>query len=90
MTLVSSSTAGWRVSKDKLIISGPELTKVKDLALTVFRDTHYLPEEPKEAQVFLAIQGLYLYLKSQGIEPQFTLKPIREDNGDTSPLDDLG
>jgi hypothetical protein len=74
----------------KPIVIGPAaLTHIKIKALAVFQETHHLPEDSKEAQVYLVLEAFHTFLKSQGIEPQFRVKPLKEDNGDTTPLDDL-
>jgi hypothetical protein len=74
----------------KPIVIGPaELGKIKIMALEVFRQTAVLPEDGKEAQIYMVLEGFHSFLKSQGIEPGFRVKPVREDHGDTTPLDDL-
>lgn len=71
-----------------IIIDQTALAKIKDQALRVFHDTHHLPDDSKDAQVFMILQGFAVYLASQGIEPQFKVKPVKEDY-DSTPLDDL-
>jgi hypothetical protein len=74
----------------KIVIDSYALGKIKELALNVFKETHHLPEDAKEAQVFLVLNGFASYLHSIGIVPNFTVKPVREENNDSTPLDDLG
>lgn len=79
---------GYPVSK--VIIDGPAIAKIKDAALRAFHEVHATPEDSRDTQIFLICLGLHSYLSSIGIEPNFTVKKIREDQGDTTPLDDLG
>jgi len=74
----------------KTIVIGPaELGRIKTLALQVFHDHPVLPEDGKEAQCYMVAVAIHSFLVSQGVEPQFRVKPVREDHGDTTPLDDL-
>lgn len=73
----------------KVKITHTELRKIVDGGLRTFHETKHLPDDPKEAQAYLIISGLALFLISQGIEPQFELKKVKEDPDDPTPLDDL-
>jgi len=75
--------------KDVLVIGPHELGAIKLAALRVFHETHTLPEDGKEAQIYMILEGFHTFLKSKGIDPGFRVKPVREDHGDTTPLDDL-
>jgi hypothetical protein len=78
-------------NKTEQIVIGPsELGSIKLAALRVFHETHHLPEDSKEAQIFMICEALHSFLISKGIVPQFRVKPVREDYGDTTPLDDIG
>lgn len=73
----------------KIEIDHFAIAKIKDAAIRTFHSEHYLPEDSKDAQVYLILKGFACFLQSQGIEPNFTVKPVREDHGDPTPLDDL-
>lgn len=73
----------------KIIIDRHAIAKIKDAALRVFHETRHLPEDSKDTQVFLVLNGFSKYLMSLGIEPNFEMKPAKEEPGDATPLDDL-
>ncbi len=79
------------MSNDKkpIVIDHHAIKKIEDAAIRAFHDTRHTPENARETQIFLILKGFHMYLASQGIEPQFTVKPVKEDAGDTTPLDDL-
>jgi hypothetical protein len=70
-------------------IDGADLRNVVRLALENYKETKYLPDDPKEVQAFLFLTGLRSFLISKGIEPQFTVKPVRREPDDGTPLDDM-
>lgn len=72
----------------KLVIDHHALAKIRDAGIRSFHETKHLPDNSGDTSVFLVLQGLHMYLVSQGIEPQFTIKPVKEEN-DTTPIDDL-
>jgi hypothetical protein len=76
------------VSK-KILIDHQALKKIQDMAIIEFHNTRHTPEDSRETQIFLILKGFHAFLVSQGIDPQFTVKPAKDEPGDCTPLDDL-
>lgn len=73
----------------KVTVDHHAIKKIEDAALRAFHETMHTPENPRETQIFLILKGFHSFLVSQGLDPQFTVKPVKEDAGDPTPLDDL-
>ena len=70
MTQANSCTVGYPVSKrheihlDPIVIGPQELASIKLAALRVFHETHVLPEDGKEAQIYMILEGFHSFLAS--------------------------
>jgi CO dehydrogenase/acetyl-CoA synthase beta subunit len=77
------------VSSKKLQLDAQALNRIREFGLNYFHSEKFLPEDTGSLQVFLILKGLEDFLMSKGIEPNFKVKPAKEEPGDTTPLDDL-
>ena len=73
-----------------MTIDAQAINKIKDFGVRRFHAEISLPSDPKEAQIFLVLAGLEDFLRTQGIEPNFTVKTFKENPSGHTPLDDLG
>lgn len=69
-----------------------DLNRIKDFAVRAFHDLRSTSDmSPTEVQQFLIVQGLHDFLKSQGIEPGFTVQDLnaKSDLDNYETLEDL-
>lgn len=59
----------------KLVINEDSISKIKDFSIKRFHDSaHFRNMDNSDMQSYLIIAGLYDYLKSVGVDPQFEIK----------------
>ena len=63
------------MSKPKVIIDAQAIEKIRDAGIRTFHDTWNLGDMKVEhVATYLNVQGLFDYLTSLGMEPQFEIK----------------
>ena len=62
-------------SKNSVIIDHSDISRIKDFAVSAFREFKGMNDMNKEdIQALLIAEGIHRFLKAQGIEPNFKVK----------------
>lgn len=76
---IALSAEYYMETKNKLVINRAGLAQIKSLANLAIKDIPpNILEESRDIQIYYILEGLYSYLKSNGIEPPYELKIERK------------